>query len=133
MVLADAEGTGRFTFSELTAGFYKLVETGFPDGYIQVDKDPVFEVRENLAKEILEIILLEMKQDRSVVDVDDNNNGVVRIENLSMIVGNTPGAALPNSGGSGTNKIYLLGIMLIGFACTGLVMRRRRKNGSELT
>ena len=45
----------------------------------------------------------------------------------SLQVKNTPGAALPNTGGPGTDLTYLLGIMLTGLAGTGLVIRRRRK------
>ena len=39
---------------------------------------------------------------------------------------NEPGAALPATGGPGTDMIYLLGFMLTGLAGAGLVMRRRR-------
>ena len=45
----------------------------------------------------------------------------------TFTVGNTPGAALPNSGGPGTSMISLLGISLICLACAGYVMKRRRK------
>ena len=45
-----------------------------------------------------------------------------------ITVKNEPGAALPNTGGPGTNLIYLFGIMLTGLAGTGLVMKRRRRN-----
>lgn len=44
-----------------------------------------------------------------------------------IIVKNTPGAALPSTGGSGINLIYLLGIMLTSIAGAGLVMGRRKK------
>ena len=39
---------------------------------------------------------------------------------------NDSGARLPSTGGSGTKRIYLLGIMLIVLAGVGLVMRKRR-------
>ena len=48
----------------------------------------------------------------------------------SFSVGNTPGAALPSTGGPGTNMIYLFGIMLTGFAGFGFVMKRRRRNAA---
>ena len=38
--------------------------------------------------------------------------------------------ALPNTGGPGTNMLYLLGIMLTGLAGAGLVMKRRRRNAA---
>ena len=43
-------------------------------------------------------------------------------------VQNSAGAELPHTGGPGTTLIYLLGIMLTGFAGAGLVMRRRRND-----
>ena len=45
-------------------------------------------------------------------------------------IANEPGAVLPNTGGSGTNLIYLFGIMLTGLAGAGLVMRKRRRNAA---
>ncbi len=47
--------------------------------------------------------------------------------NATFTVENKPGVALPNTGGPGTSMLYLLGIMLTGLACAGLVMKRRRK------
>ena len=43
-------------------------------------------------------------------------------------VGNTPGVALPSTGGPGTNLIYFLGIVLTGLAGGGLLMKRRRRD-----
>ena len=40
-------------------------------------------------------------------------------------VENESGAALPNTGGSGTTLIYLLGLILACFAGAGLVMKRK--------
>lgn len=42
-------------------------------------------------------------------------------------IANTPGVALPNAGGPGSDLIYILGIMITGLAGAGLVMRKRRK------
>ena len=44
----------------------------------------------------------------------------------TFTVGNTPGSELPSTGGPGTNLFYLFGILLTGFAGTGLAMRKRR-------
>ena len=50
------------------------------------------------------------------------------MENVLMLTfGNTPGVALPNAGGPGTDVIYLLGLLITGLAGTGLVMRKRRR------
>ena len=42
-----------------------------------------------------------------------------------LTFGNIPGAELPSTGGPGTGLIYLFGIMLIGIAGAGLVMRKK--------
>ena len=47
------------------------------------------------------------------------------VDNIIQIV-NHPGAALPSTGGPGTNLIYLFGAMIISLAVTGLVMKRRK-------
>lgn len=126
MTVSDVNGTGTFLVQELPRGFYKLIETEFPAGYVQTARDPIFEVRENTTSGILEIILLEMGQDGTVADVDGNNDGVVKIENRSVTVGNEPGAALPSAGGPGTNHLYLLGLTFTGFTGAGLLMRKNR-------
>ena len=61
--------------------------------------------------------------------VDEENVGFDGAISLITIT-NTPGVSLPSTGGPGTNLIYLLGIMLTGFAGSGLVMKRRRKNAA---
>ena len=42
-------------------------------------------------------------------------------------IGNTPGAALPSTGGPGTNLLYLLGGLLITFAGAGFILLQRKK------
>ena len=42
-------------------------------------------------------------------------------------VENEPGAALPNTGGIGTNLIYFFGIMLTVLAGAGLLIMRRKR------
>ena len=49
-------------------------------------------------------------------------------DNARVTVSNEPGASLPQTGGPGTSLVYLLGIMLTGFAGAGLMMRERRKD-----
>ena len=127
MIVSDANGTGTFTIRALPEGFYKLVETEFPEGYVQIASNPIFEVRENAETGILEVILLKKGLSGAVTDADENNDGIVRIENASVIVGNEPGAALPNTGGPGVKHLALLGYLLTGLACTALVLRRQRR------
>ena len=110
---------GIFTFDGLTEGFYQIEETAFPSGYVQMTSKPTFKVMANDSNE-LEITLL---------NNPDNLLQVVEGE-LTIMVGNTPGVALPNTGGPGTGLIYLIGLMLTAFAGAGLVMKKRRRNAA---
>ena len=58
----------------------------------------------------------------------DNDSASISENDLSVSVKNEPGTVLPSTGGYGTDLIHVLGIMLTGLACTGLVMKIRRKN-----
>ena len=55
-----------------------------------------------------------------MVDLSDTNGFVFIIEN-------EPGAELPYTGGPGTTFIYLLGILFLGLAGTGMMMRKLRR------
>ena len=46
---------------------------------------------------------------------------------FTITVKNTPGVALPSTGGRGTGLLYLFGIMLTGIAGVGFALRRRRR------
>ena len=85
----------------LLNGSYVLKEREAPAGYIITNNTTAFTVADG--------------------QVTAGGNG------LTFEIPNPPGAALPNTGGPGTNKIYLLGIMLSGIAGAGLVMRKRRR------
>jgi fibro-slime domain-containing protein/LPXTG-motif cell wall-anchored protein len=85
----------------LLNGSYVLKEREAPAGYIITNNTTAFTVADG--------------------KVTAGGNG------LTFEIPNPPGAALPNTGGPGTNKIYLLGIMLSGIAGAGLVMRKRRR------
>ena len=85
----------------LLNGRYVLKEREAPAGYIITNNTTAFTVADG--------------------QVTAGGNG------LTFEIPNPPGAALPNTGGPGTNKIYLLGIMLSGIAGAGLVMRKRRR------
>ena len=121
--VADTEGTGTFSFTGLTKGYYLIKEDVFPKGYVQDAANPIFEVRLNDDTGALELHLLQKNASNQYVDVPGDNNGAVKITNRTIIVGNTPGAALPNAGGPGTHLFYLLGILLAILACAGWVRR----------
>ena len=61
---------------------------------------------------------------------DSSKEGVVDASKITIEVLNNPGITLPNTGGPGTNLIYLLGIIFTSLAGTGLMMKRRRRNAA---
>ncbi len=105
---------GVFEFQGLPAGYYQIEETRFPDGYIKLLGNPRFKVEENASHEL-------------VVTLINNPDNLLRLEDdkLTIIVGNTPGAALPNTGGPGTRLFTILGSILI--AGAGVLLWRRRR------
>lgn len=105
---------GEFVFRDLSAGYYQMEETDFPDGYIKLTANPRFKVEAN-DNHRLEITLI------------NNPDDLLRLEGnkLTIVVGNTPGAELPNSGGPGTIWIYLIGSILL-LGCGTLLAARRR-------
>ena len=115
---------GVFSFQGLEAGYYEIVETAYPDGYIKPDENPVFQVRSNETTHAMEAVLVYASGEHIGQPVDGNKiEGLVKINNTTITVGNTPGAALPNAGGPGTYLFAFLGMILI--AGAGLLLRRR--------
>ena len=126
------DNPGKFRFIGIAPGYYKLVETAYPDGYVNAEGDPIFKVERNAETNRYEIKLLNINTNGEVVPVENNQSNTVKIDdtdkNIQLLrYGNTPGAALPNSGGLGTAPIYLLGIMLTGIASAGFALRLRKK------
>ena len=113
---------GRLVFEGLLDGRYKIVETKTPDGYLKVDMNDIFfSIDDGTVA----------WTDESGNEIDpENKPNHVSYDDLTFTVENIPGAALPNTGGSGTTMIYLLGIMLTGLAGAGLVMRKRKEDAA---
>ena len=110
-------GTGGvFTFTDLPVGIYKIVEKEYPKGYVHVTTDPVFEVVVDDETGDLKIQVTNNSND--LVRLDDNND-------LTIILGNEPGVALPNTGGPGTRLFTIFGSFLILGA--GVLLWRKRR------
>ena len=123
---------GIFEFKDLPIGFYKIDEERMPDGYVSFTEDPVFEVRVKADTSELEVVLYK-KNGNSYEVVESGATEITRIASSgTLVVGNTPGAALPDAGGPGTMLLYLIGLMLTGFAGEGLAMRRRGKGARRV-
>ena len=148
------DGYGTLTFNGLPDGQYKLVETKSPDGFVkQENNDIYFDVVNGVVTryvgaytgtardteapikesdvvigESSEVAQITYTKATDAVEADPEHNVEAQdAAPATFTVGNTPGAALPNTGGPGTNLIYLIGSILLAFAGGGLLMRRKRR------
>ena len=115
LIEAPVDSEGRLNVTGLRAGFYKIVETQSPAGYVKTSSDPWFEVRAG--------------DDGLTVAVMEDSKNTIRYSptDRTLSVRNTPGVVLPATGGEGTRRLILMGILLIALAGAGLVMIRRRR------
>lgn len=125
VVSENPQNPGIFSFGNLDAGYYEIVETEHPTGYIKADENPVFQVRYNNGSVVPEIVLVYASGATIGQPITGNATDMVSVDNKTIVVGNEPGAVLPHTGGSGARMIYLLG----GFFVLGawlILMRRKR-------
>ena len=109
-----------FEIKSLIPGDYKLVEITPPDGYIVIEKETYFKVNEAGSAHIIEL-------------ANGTTNALVSGTNDNTVsIKNTPGAALPNTGGSGTLPYTLGGIAFIMASALmyGFRMRRRERRSN---
>ena len=102
--------TGELEFTGLKKGRYKLEETLVPDGYIKKEQFYFFTIDKNGSGTLDTSIPHEM------ISPDSGNEFTVE---------NEPGAALPSTGGPGTQLFTILGSILILGA--GVLLWRRRR------
>ena len=110
-----AGNPGEFSFIDIPEGYYKLVETKYPMGYIGTRGDSLFQVVEQSGQ--FELQLLEKTTEGNYVPAEDNRNDTVIVNDDNSVIklvtiGNEPGAALPNAGGPGTGLFTILGSIL---------------------
>ncbi len=126
-VETTGDGSGTFTFTDLPVGYYKIVETKYPDGYARMQSEPIIWIRKVEGESRLEVVQV----DQSGEPLDDTTDEIIRImpnqtaDPTTIVVGNTPGAALPSTGGPGTLLFTILGSILI-LGAGALLWRRRR-------
>lgn len=105
------------TLTGLTDGQYRLEEILPPEGYIKTIDFPVtFTV-----------------SDGAITGTDGTIETVrytpaTKTANAEFIIPNTPGAALPHTGGIGTTTFYILGSILVTGCAIVLISRRRLRN-----
>ncbi|MBR2260046.1 MAG: hypothetical protein IJ899_22470 [Blautia sp.] len=142
-VITDANGEAGF--KGLTQGYYEIKETKTPDGYvitgdgcfyIKVDDGVIYLLEKtagsdpknwNATKTVVGNVTFTAAQAAVADDPETDEDETVVATNAIFTVKNTPGAALPNTGGPGTNLIYLLGMILTAVGCCGIVMMRKRR------
>ena len=125
---ATTGSDGKASFNNIAHGYYEVKETKAPAGYI-ITGDAAFYVK--IEATGIKLLEKEVKDGKiSFKDATSTKVGNVTIgtqgTTVTFTVENTKGAVLPNTGGSGTTVLYLLGIMLTAFAGVGLIMRKRK-------
>ena len=124
--ITSGEGSnkGTLSFDSLGQGTYEIKETIAPEGYI-IEGDPAFYIRVNES----DVQLLQKDERKPTGEWKVMvGNARLSLENATVTVSNTTGAELPASGGPGTALFTILGVMLMAFAGTGmLVMKKRRR------
>ena len=106
----------------LKTGTYILAETVPPDGYIMLEGRVSISVGSEVTSDIATVTAYD-ENDQEIAEDDSTTEVAYYV----ISVKNEPGTALPNTGGSGTSLIYLLGIMLTSLAVMGLVMKWKCK------
>ena len=114
---SDNATSGVFSFTNLSEGYYQLVEEVCPTGYVRTTSNPRFHVKSEGGT--LKVYLINASGEE--VEASD----MLKVDNTTINVGNEPGAALPNTGGVGTTMLYIIGALLIIGAGTVLAIRRR--------
>ena len=124
VVSDNPQNPGIFHFENLDAGYYEIVETTYPDGYVQITENPVFQVRYLKESAEPEILLVYGSGEQIGQPITGNATDIVKIENGTVVFGNIPGAALPNSGGPGTKLFTIFGAMLLFLAAAGMAVMK---------
>lgn len=131
---SDPEMTGsngKVSFNDIELGYYEVKETKTPDGYV-ITGDAAFYVK--IEATGIKLLEKEVKDGKlSFKEATSTKVGNVTIgtqgTTVTFIVENTPGAALPNTGGPGARPFYLLGVLLASIAGAGLLLRKHRSPG----
>ena len=120
-----------YTLTGLTNGKYQIKEITPPDGYVITENTPVTFTVENGTVVAASNDLKNgatytpaqdaVEDDPDTTDIDESKEAT----NDTFTIPNTPGAALPNTGGPGTRLFTILGSILILGA--GVLLWRRRR------
>ena len=117
--------SGTITINNIAKGDYKLHEVSPPAGYVITgNSDTFFKANDDKTITLTDENGTEVEKDTST-----GVQEIVMIKHLNgtFTVRNEPGAALPSTGGPGTNMLYFFGIILTGIAGASLIIKRRMK------
>ena len=122
------DGTyGTLTFTGLPDGYYKISETAAPDGYIKTENNDIY--FDIVGGAITRYTGAYIGTPRSSADEIAETSNVAMVTYVkadkTFTVGNTPGQALPHTGGPGTKSFTIYGLILV--AGAGLMLWRRRR------
>ena len=115
---ATSNQSGILTFDALPDGDYRITENAAPAGYIRTNSELYFTISEGSVT----------WTNDSGTEINEQPMVSYESEEKAFTVGNTPGAELPATGGSGTLIYTITGIFLITLAGTLLVARKRKAN-----
>ncbi|WP_234792811.1 InlB B-repeat-containing protein [Streptococcus equinus] len=126
----DVTSTDGLNLEGLTPGRYRLTQNTAPDGHRITNKYVCFnvlEVRDEYDNSIYTVELCD--EDGHVVAADDNKRIVNGMGNYNyrLQVTNPAGSELPSSGGIGTKKIILSGILLMIVALLTTIFKRWKR------
>ena len=146
---------GKTIITGIISGYYEITETAVPDGYVIVDEGKFYikvsdgvisridkaeddtstpdvdegavknwpDMTDNTGKIRFTGAQAAVADNPETLDVNEGKEAA----NAKVTVGNTPGSALPNTGGPGSSLLYLFAIMFISISCAGLVMKKHRR------
>ena len=122
-LMQEANITSSFTIGEMVLRgiplnkTYVIRETKAPSGYVMTSND--FEFSLNRNTDTNEVVI-SIGQNQEHISLDSDG--------VTITIDNTPGAALPKTGGPGSTLIYFIGIMLVTISGALLAVRRMRTN-----
>ena len=122
--IEEIDSDGKLTFTKLPDGTYRITETKAPDGYYNTNILVYFTISDGTVKWVDEDGTELTEQTKYVTYNAKGGTGEI----AQFTIGNTPGAELPATGGSGTLIYTITGIFLITLAGTLLVARKRKAN-----
>ena len=141
------DSEGKTSFTGLIHGYYELTEKTAPTGYVKTSESTTAYFKIEAGKvtwlvkgsgkpstwaerEMATGDMVTFEAAKAAVEDNPETQNVNEAENATrdtFIIQNEPGAALPNTGGPGTNFFYMIGCILTLLAGTGIVMKKRRR------